>query len=109
VAIMIRSRWAHSTSANEGRVRAKRLDVIDTAIERSITVDALIFHRGEKMPDEDWEPVVRDLRPYPETPEARARGCQCRIVRNLDGTPVLGEDARIICSLTKEFPIPNHN
>jgi hypothetical protein len=31
--------------------------------------------------DEDREPIVRDLLPFPETPEAKARGCQCRIVR----------------------------
>ena len=58
---------------------------------------------------EDRELIVRDLRPFPETPEAKARGCQCRIVRNPYGTPVLGQDGRIIYSLTKGCPIPNHN
>jgi hypothetical protein len=58
---------------------------------------------------DDHEPIGRDLRPYPETPEAKARGCQCRIVRDRDGAPELGQDGRIIYSFTKGCPIPNHN
>jgi hypothetical protein len=59
--------------------------------------------------DENAEPVVRDLRPFPETPEAKARGCLCRIARNRDGSPHLGNDGELIYSLTKGCPIPNHH
>jgi hypothetical protein len=39
--------------------------------------------------DDDPIPIVRDLRPFPETSEARARGCRCRLARHPVGTPVL--------------------
>ena len=54
------------------------------------------------------ESIGRDLRPFPETSEARARGCRCRIAREPDGTPVLGQDGELIYSLTKGCQIPNH-
>jgi hypothetical protein len=59
--------------------------------------------------DENREPMVRDLRPFPESPEAKARGCLCKIVRNRDGKPELGQDGGITYSFTKGCPIPNHN
>lgn len=52
---------------------------------------------------------VRNLSPFPETPEAKARGCLCRIARNPDGSPALGSEGQVIYSLTKGCPIPNHN
>jgi hypothetical protein len=57
----------------------------------------------------DQEPILRDLRPFPETPAAEARGCRCRLVRNRDGSPVFGQDGRLIYSFTKGCPIPNHD
>jgi hypothetical protein len=57
----------------------------------------------------DQEPILRDLRPFPETPEAKARGCRCSLVRDPDGSPVLGQDGRLIYSFTKGCPIPNHD
>jgi hypothetical protein len=53
--------------------------------------------------------IVRDLQPFPETPEAKAQGCRCSVVRKPDGTPVLGQDGRSLYSMTKGCPILNHN
>jgi hypothetical protein len=58
---------------------------------------------------ENGKPFVRDLWPFPETAEAKARGCLCRIARNRDGSPALGIDGELIYSLTKGCPIPNHH
>jgi hypothetical protein len=59
--------------------------------------------------DDGQEPQGRDLRPYPETPEAKALGCRCSLVRNPDGKALLDQDGRLIYSLAKGCPIRNHN
>jgi hypothetical protein len=61
------------------------------------------------MRDENEDRIIRDLRPFPETPEAKAQGCRCSIVRRPDGTPVFGEVGEILYSITKGCPVPNHN
>jgi hypothetical protein len=53
--------------------------------------------------DGDLIPIIRDLRPFPETSEARARGCRCRLTRDPEGTPILEKNGQLIYSLTKGY------
>ena len=54
----------------------------------------------EKEAPESGELVKRSLWPKPGTPEAEALGFKCNVIKKADG--------KILYSLTKECPVPNH-
>ena len=48
----------------------------------------------------DQQPPIKDIRPFPGTAEAKARGCKCAVTTGADGKPLY--------VMTKGCPIPNH-
>jgi hypothetical protein len=53
------------------------------------------------------EPAVRNMHPLPETPEAIARGCRCRVFKSADGSQ-LYNDGRLPQFFTIEKGCPIH-
>ena len=49
-------------------------------------------------------PTIRDMRPYPESPEARALGCCCEVAR-LRGMPIFTRDGAQIFAIIRNCPV----
>jgi hypothetical protein len=58
-----------------------------------------------ELPPPSAAPVIRDMRPIPETPKAIAQGCRCSVARDSLGTPYPSRGGGQLLAVEKGCPV----